>query len=138
MMIHLYKGLIHLKSICWVLVVLGGWMLNPSIHAQKFDQNYAQWKAQQEAIDSRLAPQQLSNAKTPNKTTFAVENASKISLNSADLNQLKQLNGVGEKKAQAIIDYRRQAGGFKHIEDIQKVKGIGPALFEKNKARLKL
>ena len=138
MMIHLYKGLIRLKSIYWVLVVLGGWMLNPSIHAQKFDQNYAQWKSQQEAIDSRLAPQQFSDTKTSSKTAFAIENGSKISLNSADLNQLKQLNGVGEKKAQAIIDYRRQSGGFKHIEDIQKVKGIGPALFEKNKARLKL
>ncbi|MEK5761141.1 helix-hairpin-helix domain-containing protein, partial [Acinetobacter variabilis] len=48
------------------------------------------------------------------------------------------LSGVGEKKAQAIVEYRNKNGKFNSIEDLQKVKGIGPKLFEKNKSRLTL
>lgn len=41
---------------------------------------------------------------------------------------------IGPAKAQAIVEYRTQNGGFKSIEEIQKVKGIGAATFEKMKA----
>ncbi len=40
------------------------------------------------------------------------------------------------KKAQAIVEYRKQNGKFKSIEELQQVKGIGPALFAKNKAQV--
>ncbi len=61
----------------------------------------------------------------------------KISLNSATLEQLMTLNGIGESKAQKIIEYRTQTP-FKSIEEIMNVKGIGEKLFEKNKDRLAL
>ena len=107
----------------------------PFVYAQPFDEKYAAWKAKQEAIDAKLSPKTIS---TPFSAGGGTSSSAKIALNSASLTELMQLSGVGEKKAQAIIDYRQQSGGFQRIEDIQKVKGIGPALFEKNKNRLGL
>ena len=68
----------------------------------------------------------------------AVISQEKINLNTASIDQLQQLNGVGLKKAQAIIDYRQQQGKFKNIEDLNNVKGIGPKIFEKNKNLIRI
>jgi competence protein ComEA len=115
-------------------LILSG--LSVQVLAEKFDQRYLDWKAKQQAIDAKL----MMNAAPKNSQPMAqvVSTGSKVRLNSASVPELMQLNGVGEKKAQAIVEYRQQHGGFQEIEDIQKVKGIGPALFEKNKARLAL
>ncbi|MDV4312093.1 ComEA family DNA-binding protein [Acinetobacter indicus] len=59
-----------------------------------------------------------------------------MNLNMATAAQLQQLSGVGQKKAEAIIEYRNRHGKFKRIEDLQLVKGIGPALLAKNRHRL--
>lgn len=58
---------------------------------------------------------------------------SKISLNKATLEQLMTLSGIGESKAKAIIKYREEENGFKKIEDIMNISGIGTSLFEKIK-----
>ncbi|MEJ8304182.1 ComEA family DNA-binding protein [Saccharibacillus sacchari] len=55
----------------------------------------------------------------------------KIHINSADANMLMELPGIGEKKAQAILDYRTQNGPFQNVTDIVKVKGIGAKMLEK-------
>jgi len=47
-----------------------------------------------------------------------------------------KLKGIGEKTAQAIIDYRNQKGKFTSIEDIKKVKGIGDKKFEEIKDKI--
>lgn len=62
----------------------------------------------------------------------------KISLNKATVTELQELNGVGEAKAKTIIEYREKNGPFEKIEDIQKVSGIGSALYEKIKDQLTL
>ena len=49
-----------------------------------------------------------------------------ISLNTATAEQLDTLDGVGPATAQKILDYRRQHGGFRSIEDLGQVPGIGP------------
>src|SRR5690554_1051262 len=56
-----------------------------------------------------------------------------INLNSATLEQLDALPGIGPSKAKAIMDYRLKYGDFRTLEQIMEVKGIGPKLFEKMK-----
>lgn len=48
-----------------------------------------------------------------------------VNINKAEAAELTSLPGIGEKKAQAIIDYRKANGPFKKIDDLQNVKGIG-------------
>jgi len=54
----------------------------------------------------------------------------KIDINRSEAWLLEALPGIGESKAQAIIVYRQQNGGFKHIIEITEVDGIGPAIYE--------
>lgn len=109
-------------------------------YAQKFDQDYLKWKAEQEAHDARLKPPHASTTQQHYlaRPTLQSATGAKISLNQANLVQLQELSGVGIKKAEAIIAYRQKNGKFKSIEELQQVKGIGPALLAKNKARLAL
>ena len=60
----------------------------------------------------------------------------KVNINTADLDTLTQLKGIGEKKAEAIIKYREQVGKFKAVEDLLNVDGIGPKILEKIKPLL--
>ena len=53
----------------------------------------------------------------------------KININTASLDELKNLTGIGEKKAKDIISYREKSGKFNSIEDIMKVSGIGESNF---------
>jgi competence protein ComEA len=50
-----------------------------------------------------------------------------IHLNSATVEQLETLDGIGPSLAQAIIDYRTEHGGFRSLEELDQVSGIGPA-----------
>jgi len=63
---------------------------------------------------------------------------SKISINKANLEQLKTLPGIGESKALAIISYRENVGKFKSIEQLLEVKGIGESIFAKIKENITL
>ncbi|KRN94049.1 DNA uptake protein related DNA-binding protein [Pediococcus stilesii] len=53
-----------------------------------------------------------------------------VNINSATKEELQSLNGVGEKKADQIINFREEQGEFKTIEDLKKVQGIGQKIFE--------
>ena len=59
-------------------------------------------------------------------------NIKKIDLLTSDIYELIKIPGIGESKAQNILDYRNQ-NSFSKIEDIMNVNGIGPATFEKIK-----
>lgn len=138
-------------TLIWAVPMIG--------NTQKFDQKYLKWKAEQELKDSQLHIQpshylskpDLATSTKNNKqatltrtsqTPATVNNSaatiSMIKLNSASLVELRELSGVGEKKAAAIVDYRQKNGGFKTVDELRNVKGIGPKLLEKNKARLAL
>jgi comEA protein len=56
-----------------------------------------------------------------------------LDLNTATLEQLDKLPGIGESKAKAILEYRMKKGRFKRVEELMDVKGIGDKMFEKLK-----
>lgn len=69
-----------------------------------------------------------------NSTNNNTNNGSKIvNINTASIQELTTLNGIGESKAKAIVSYRDKNGKFKAIKDIMNVSGISETLFSKIK-----
>jgi competence protein ComEA len=67
---------------------------------------------------------------------FAHAEPATININTADVETLATLNGVGQTKAEAIVAYRDANGPFESAEQLTEVKGIGQATVEKNAERL--
>lgn len=85
----------------------------------------AEWEAESQGPQANVVGSQAPLVSSPN--------SGKVNVNQADLSQLETLPGIGAKKAQAIIDYRTANGSFHSLEDLGKVKGIGPKMLEKLK-----
>ncbi len=64
------------------------------------------------------------------------EVGAKININSADVKTLDSLPGIGAVRAQQIIDYRNAHNGFKNIEEIKNVSGIGESTYNKLKDQI--
>ncbi len=60
----------------------------------------------------------------------------KVDINTADVYTLQRLDGVGEKKARAIVKFREEHGPFKTVYDLSQVYGIGEKMIEANKDRI--
>lgn len=86
----------------------------------------------------------VSATKSPtavSSTTAAkpVAAAATIDLNSADASTLaREMRGIGQSKARAIVEYRRIHGPFRSIDDLALVKGIGARTIELNRAKLRV
>jgi competence protein ComEA len=65
--------------------------------------------------------------------------AGPVDINRADAATIaKELAGVGPSKAKAIVDYREKNGAFKSVDEVGKVKGIGPKMLERNRANIRV
>ncbi len=74
----------------------------------------------------------------PSTTKVVVDKNAMVNLNTASLDELMSLEGVGKVKANAILEYRNSNGAFQSIDDFTKVKGIGEKTLEKNRHRLRI
>jgi competence protein ComEA len=131
-----------LTSTANVFVHVSGEVINPGIYqlpanSRLFDAVFAAggFTEQAQADSVNLARpindgEQIKVAKIGEISVQSDQSQSTISLNSATLNQLDQLPGIGATLAQRIIDWREQNGGFSRISDLRKVSGIGPKLYE--------
>ena len=107
-----------LGAFCWTLTA-------PTALAAKESGTVASSPAKpQAAASSAVKPQTTETA---------------VSINSATAQELASvMNGIGIKKAEAIVSYRQQFGPFTELEQLKEVPGIGSALVERNLSRLKL
>jgi competence protein ComEA len=70
------------------------------------------------------------------KSEISQKHMSKVDLNTASLEQLVSLPGVGKKKAAAIIEYRAKHGKFNSVNDLVNVKGVGDKMLQKLKSQI--
>ncbi|MEB6380522.1 helix-hairpin-helix domain-containing protein [Leclercia adecarboxylata] len=98
--------------------------------------------AKTQATQSKSEASVSTTSSQPSKAASsksADEEGVRISINSASAEELaKVMNGVGIKKAQAIVSYREEYGPFKTLDDLRQVPGMGGALVERNLAHLTL
>ncbi|TVT29360.1 hypothetical protein FO441_03495 [Salinicoccus cyprini] len=66
----------------------------------------------------------------PGPTGDSTQEEGKVNINTATIEELTTLNGIGEKKAQLFIDYREENGLFMKLEDIKNISGIGDKTYE--------
>lgn len=59
-----------------------------------------------------------------------------VNINTATKEELTSLKGIGEKRAQEIIDYRKKNGDFKSVDDLEKVPGIGPGIMKQIRSQV--
>ena len=86
------------------------------------------------ASPTMAEPVKTESAKSEMSQQVQATKSDKININTADAQTLADhLNGVGIKKAEAIVAYRDKNGPFKTAEDIVNVAGIGEAILAKNK-----
>ncbi len=93
-------------------------------------------KVSSENTQSRISSSELEYllgalGRTPSSANDNI--SGKININTANVELLMELNGIGEVKANAIIEYRTNYGDFASLEEIMNVKGIGEKTFEKIK-----
>ena len=67
-----------------------------------------------------------------------VKKSGQININTAGVDQLSKLPGIGKKKAERIISFRKKHGRFRKTRDIMKVKGIGEKTYKKFSGKIRV
>ncbi len=80
-------------------------------------------------FSSAMAAAPADKGKAATEETVATASV-KVDINTADVEELTRIPGIGPKTAEAIVAYRKDVGQFKKVEDLIEVKGIGPKKLE--------
>lgn len=89
-----------------------------------------QLKKKSSSLNSQIEKRQQSEADSSS------ENSGLVNINTASASELTSLSGIGQSRADAIIEYRETNGGFKDISDIMKISGIKEGIFNKIKNKI--
>lgn len=111
-------------------IYLGGEVLSPGFYPLKLGDSI---EALIQTAGGATADADLTRLKLYIPQLGEEEPPQKIDLNRAEAWLLEALPGIGESKAQAIIAYRQQHGGFGNITELTEVEGIGPTIYEQIK-----
>ena len=108
------------------------------IYSKNGVKNFKEVKANEETSNKKCQNNEIlyNDACISNSVSNNNEINSKVNINTATIDELMSISGIGESKAKAIIEYRNQNGNFKDISEIKNVSGIGEALFEKIKSNI--
>lgn len=109
------------------------------IYSKKEVQDFQKTKEKEQLLQEKCIQKEenaMKNDACIGKETSTT--TTKISINQATKEELMKLSGIGEAKAEDIIKYREANGGFKNIEELKNIKGIGEAVFDKIKETITL
>lgn len=106
--------------------------INRSLLLQDQDKVYIPYKGEKTAAapTAGIASNAAASSSSSSSSPAASSAAGKVNLNTATAADLQKLNGIGERKAEQIIAYREQKGGFKSIDELKEVSGIGDKTFD--------
>ncbi len=120
-------------KMCVMAAVLACAGMSVSVHAAQSSSAKAQ------AVQTKASEASGEQAKASASVKTADDEGTRVSINTASAEALAQaMNGVGLKKAQAIVSYREEYGPFKTLDDLKQVPGMGNSLVERNLAHLTL
>ncbi|WP_336220977.1 helix-hairpin-helix domain-containing protein [Citrobacter amalonaticus] len=95
--------------------------------------------AKSAAVETKAEASVAGKSKEAAPAKTSDQEGTRVSINTASAEELaKAMNGVGLKKAQAIVSYREEYGPFKTVDDLKQVPGMGNSLVERNLSVLTL
>jgi competence protein ComEA len=108
----------------------------PAYIIEDFEKKMKEERMKQNLVDYNLPlPYQEKNEMEIKKKELQ---KGQININTARIDELIQIPGIGPAYAKKIIDYRKKYNGFRTIEEIKRIKGIGDKTFEKMKGYIKV